>query len=345
MATLTDGADLAASSTHAGSTAASSETRFAWQAVALATWLTLGVALVSWALETGAATDAGFSPYHVPGYLALLALAAWCVILVGRAMRAGGSWRTAFPTGYGVLGAGLLALLAYVIMDVGWREGVGIGPGLEGSLAPSRVLLVIGMAPRHRAARGPRSSRRTGSVAAGRRSCPPRSPWASCSTAASIPRSTRGWRRPLRAPLDDAEVWVMAPDGTAQTRLIEATDGDEGSGATWSPDGQRIAFTRWRSGPDEPYEADIWVANADGADAHALVEGPGWHDPALVARRRLDRLHLRGCRWARHGRGSAATGAGTGSARAGVRARADHGPRLRRRVAEPGPMGRASRSA
>jgi Tol biopolymer transport system component len=249
----------------------------AWGVVALAAWLTLAVVLVSWALDTGAASDAGFSAYHVPGYLALIAIVAVCAILVVRAKRAGGTWRSAFPTGYGVLGAGLLALLGYVVLDIGWREGVGIAPGLEGGLAPSRILLVVGMVL---VAIGPlRAALLTGRTVAGG--------WPAVLSAAlvlGVLWSAGGfhvadhpWQATLpSSTLDDAEVWVMAPDGTAQTRLLEAADGVEWSGATWSPDGTRIAVTRWQTPVDGSSEADIWIADADGSNARPLVEGPGW---------------------------------------------------------------------
>ena len=51
-----------------------------------------------------------------------------------------------FPAGLGSLGAGVLVLLAYVVLDVAWREGVGIEFGIDNAIAPSRVLLLVGLA-------------------------------------------------------------------------------------------------------------------------------------------------------------------------------------------------------
>ena len=46
----------------------------------------------------------------------------------------------------------------------------------------------------------------------------------------------------------------------------------------WSPDGSRIAFVRFtgleHGSPTQ--DADIWVADADGNNAHVLVGDPGW---------------------------------------------------------------------
>ena len=53
---------------------------------------------------------------------------------------------------------------------------------------------------------------------------------------------------------DDSQVWVINPDGTGLSLLI-----DDGGWPSWSPDGSRIAFTSYRDG-----KADIWVMNADG---------------------------------------------------------------------------------
>src|SRR5512135_2551440 len=115
-------------------------TRFGWISIFFAAWIAGGLALASWALGQGLTRDYGFSPYHVPAYLGIVALAVFCGAILVRAVRRGRPWRTAFPPGYGVLGAGALVLLAYPIADLAWREGVGIavvnGSVVEEWLAP-----------------------------------------------------------------------------------------------------------------------------------------------------------------------------------------------------------------
>ena len=54
------------------------------------------------------------------------------------------------------------------------------------------------------------------------------------------------------------EIYMMNPDGSAQTRLTHNTSRD--SQISWSPDGQWIAFVSERDG-----EAEIYVMKADGA--------------------------------------------------------------------------------
>src|SRR6186997_3522884 len=117
--------------------------RWGWIAVLLAAWIVLGVFLVVWALTGGLIRDPGLSLYHLPIYSGLLALSAFSAWVVVSARRRGIGWRKAFPTGYGSLGAGAVALVATLVLDVAWREGVGINPGIENAYAPSRVLLVV----------------------------------------------------------------------------------------------------------------------------------------------------------------------------------------------------------
>ena len=59
----------------------------------------------------------------------------------------------------------------------------------------------------------------------------------------------------------DADVWVMAPDGTAQ-RMIAGGPNDEIE-PSWSPDSDRIAFLRG----DE-----LWVVDADGSGERFVTE-------------------------------------------------------------------------
>jgi TolB protein len=64
------------------------------------------------------------------------------------------------------------------------------------------------------------------------------------------------------------ELYVMNADGSGERRLT-IDDGSNRS-PTWSPDGNRIAWTRWSG------STDIYVADADGSDAQNLTPGPGY---------------------------------------------------------------------
>jgi TolB protein len=245
---------------------------FAWLALFFALWLLAGLSIALNALNDGLTNDVGFSIYHLPFYLCLGALAATSLVLVVRAARAGRRWTEAFPPGYGSLGAGLLVLVAWPFVDVGWREGVGIASsGIETGLAPSRIILGVGVllvlvTPLRAALRA------GGGV----------NPWpAVVSTALVIGLVQPAGFHPAENPwlehvrLDpNSEVWAMDADGTHQTRLISAGDGYEAWSASWSPDGREIAFSRVHRGPEFPDDttADIWIAQADGTGSRPLVQ-------------------------------------------------------------------------
>jgi len=69
----------------------------------------------------------------------------------------------------------------------------------------------------------------------------------------------------------DAEIWTMAPNGTAQTKLTD--DGSDDFDPTWSPAGDRIAFCSNRDSADS-IEFDIYVMAADGSDVTRLTTHP-----------------------------------------------------------------------
>ena len=223
--------------------------------------------------------DVAASEYHLPLYLGIGALTVYCGVRLVRAIRRGDGWRAALPPGYGSLGLGLLATLAALILDVGWREGVGIGGGIEGGLAPSRVavaiaVVLIAITPLRAAlqlgvGRVPRVAALVsaalvlGVVGFGGRFQPAVNPWL---------------ERAGEFPWSSSEIWVMEGDGSRQTRLVEEADPEVGLGyASWSPDGSRIGYTRFTIPDldDTRTDAAVWTVNPDGTDAHEVVDGEG----------------------------------------------------------------------
>jgi TolB protein len=67
------------------------------------------------------------------------------------------------------------------------------------------------------------------------------------------------------------DVWSIKADGTGLARLTRSPAPE--FDATWSPDGDRIAFRSERSG-----EPEIWLMNADGSGRRRLADGlsPAW---------------------------------------------------------------------
>jgi Tol biopolymer transport system component len=278
MAAIAEGSSVAEMSHEVGRDEGA-DGRFTWLSIALGGWIVVGVFLVVRALNQGLADDVGLSPYHVVGYLGIVALAVVCLALVVRAVRRGRSWRQAFPLHHGTLGAGLLVLLAYIVVDVAWREGIGIQLGIESGFAPSRILLLAGLVlvtvgPLRAAVLSTEerpSGRLPAILSAGL-------VLAVVSVPGALHPAVNPWlERGPDVREDDSEIWLMDADGTHQTRLITTPDGEEASLPVWSPDGKQIAFAHWTGfHGDDLGDVDIWVANADGSGQRPLVAGEGW---------------------------------------------------------------------
>ena len=259
----------------------------AWLVTGLALWVVLGVLLVNRADEQGLVEDISFSPYHVVGYAALLTLAMYVAWTFFRALRHG-QWRNAFPPLYGGLGLALVLLISWVVIDPIWRETLGIRPGIEGGLAPPRLLIpmalvLIAIGPvREAIAERLEPGLRAGEIAIR---------WAGIVAVGVIGATlTFVAFNPVRLAINDwsvlpgsdnSEIWTMASDGSHQTRLLAAAgDGVDYSLPAWSPDGGRIAYTVWTNEgglKQNPVNADqtaaIWTVAADGSDARLLVDG------------------------------------------------------------------------
>ncbi|MBA3297914.1 MAG: S9 family peptidase [Acidobacteria bacterium] len=75
-----------------------------------------------------------------------------------------------------------------------------------------------------------------------------------------------------------SDLWVVPSDGSGAPRRLTATRGSE-SGAAWSPDGKRIAFSARREGDDA---AQIYVIDLGGGEAQRVTNlstgarGPQW---------------------------------------------------------------------
>ena len=154
---------------------------------------------------------------------------------------------------------------------------MGIGPGIEGGFAPSRVLLAVGLvlvggtALRAAIALGDPRLRWPAAISAGL-------VMAALASPGGLHPALSPWIERPSTLEPQAEVWVMDANGRRQTRLIEPDEGTGLGNPVWSPDGSRIAYVRFSGlGAGSPTrEADIWVADADGGNARVLVGDPGW---------------------------------------------------------------------
>jgi Tol biopolymer transport system component len=255
--------------------------RWAWLAVVFGIWIVGGLFALAYAYTSGLTSDSVATPYHLPLYTGVVTLAVFCLALAVREVRAGRNWRSAFPPGYGLLVTGAMLLFAWPIVEIGWREGVGIGRDeVDQFFAPSRVLLFTGcllvaVAPLRAAKLGP-----TGVAGA----------WPPVMSAAlvfmtlgafGIQPAQRAW---LEAPAPDlishSEIWAMDADGSHQTRLIVPPDGYDVGNPAWSADGRQIAYSRNQTPArmgESPADTSIWVAAADGTGQRQLIAGTGWY--------------------------------------------------------------------
>jgi Tol biopolymer transport system component len=259
-----------------------------WLVVGLAAWAAVGVSLVDRANREGLVADIGFSPYHLVGYAALAVLAIYVLGALFRGIRRG-NWRGSFPRHYEGLGLGFACLVGWVVLDTAWRNSIGVGNGIEGALAPTRLLIPVGLVlvasgPLRDALERPEADRLADRRALG----------AAVVAIGLIGAvvSLQGYN-PVRDPLNDivasaprdaSEIWSMAADGSDQTRLLAVHDvGVDYSLPAWSPDGDRVAFTKWTNVGGtasnvrtEDQTTSIWTMDADGTNAQLVVEGaPG----------------------------------------------------------------------
>ena len=279
----------------------SSEERRASRFEAVSTWLALwivaGLFLIGWALQTGRADNATFSLYHIPGYLGLVALVAIVAErLFDRSAGRGGvagrlrsAW-TGRSTGERVIAAGTGILLLYLVADLVWQAAFGIGNGLDGRIAPTRLLLPLGLGL-------VASGWLVGAALGGHRLG-----WLGVVSFTAVMAVLSFWIGPWHpvanawaatAPVPATElrteIWTMAADGGTPTRVVE-TGAGEVSEPAWSPDGRRIAYAAWTNSADRGVTADIWTVNADGSDGRQITDDterdwlPAWSpDGAWIA--------------------------------------------------------------
>ena len=298
---------------------ATTDRRNAWIALGFGAWITLGVVLVLWALGEGVTDQPFASPYDIPAYLGVFVLCLYCAIRLVASLRRGHGWRGTMPPGYGSLAFGAVAFVAALVLELGWREGVGIAEGIEENLAPTRVglsvaLLLIAVAPLRAAlvldfGRVPRLPMLLSAGMA----------LAVIGLAVRFHPAINAWfEDPGVTPFTQGELWTMDSDGSHQTRILEAPDPTIGYGyPSWSPDGQQIVFVRFDV-PDADAtrtDTDVWTMAPDGSDAHQLVGGEGMQ---WLPRLSPDGAHLAytqesiGGPWANAGPVGPAPGAGPG---------------------------------
>jgi len=71
----------------------------------------------------------------------------------------------------------------------------------------------------------------------------------------------------------DGDLWVYDLASKQQKKITNLPAGAAVTGATWSPDGQRLVFAQfWRRPNERSSGADLMIANADGSNAQPFAE-------------------------------------------------------------------------
>jgi Tol biopolymer transport system component len=79
----------------------------------------------------------------------------------------------------------------------------------------------------------------------------------------------------------DVDIWTINPDGSDPLNLTADSTGDDVL-AAWSPDGERVAFTRDADGLQGPDDSEIWLMRADGSGQKQITDNaeydlePAW---------------------------------------------------------------------
>jgi len=273
---------------------APADRRIAWVALGFGGWITLGLVLALWAIDQGVADHPFASPYHIPAYAGLVTLCVYCAARLVISLRRGTGWRGTLESGYGTLAIGAITAVVALILELGWREGIGINLGIEENIAPTRVavslaLFLVAVAPLRAAlllepGRVPRLPMLLSAGLA----------LAVIGLAVRFHPAVNPWFEDAGVPqYAPAELWVMDANGSHQTRILETNDPAIGYGyASWSADGAQIVYSRFDI-PDMDEtrtDADIWTMAPDGTGSRQLAGGEGmqWipklsHDAHWVA--------------------------------------------------------------
>jgi hypothetical protein len=78
-------------------------------------------------------------------------------------------------------------------------------------------------------------------------------------------------------PAGVSEIFTMNANATGVTQITPSNDGRAAAGASWSPDGTKIAFVSMVAPSDYLQFGEIWIMDADGGNAHAILSAPGHH--------------------------------------------------------------------
>jgi Tol biopolymer transport system component len=95
---------------------------------------------------------------------------------------------------------------------------------------------------------------------------------ASCQGLNRQPSASEGVQGRIAWP-KDSDLWVYNLSTQQQQKITNLPNSSAVTGASWSPDGKRIVYSQfWRRPNERASGADLFVANADGSNAHIFAE-------------------------------------------------------------------------
>src|SRR5215813_7016784 len=93
-----------------------------------------------------------------------------------------------------------------------------------------------------------------------------------CQALGQQPSASKGAEGRIAWP-KDGDLWVFDLVSKQQTRITNLPQGAAVTGATWSPDGQRVVYAQfWRRPNERSSGADLMIANKDGSEARVFAE-------------------------------------------------------------------------
>jgi Tol biopolymer transport system component len=229
----------------------------------------LGLFIDGWAHNHGRVDESFFTPWHAIFYSGYMLLGAILLLKITRNQRQGFRGLKAIPSGYNPAMAGLLVFGFGGVGDLIWHTLFGIEENTEALLSPTHMLLGIGIILM---ASGPFLSARDRQDGGWRRLMP-----AIVAVLAmwSVLSFLTQFAHPLVGPWSvsnvateeiSGELFVMAADGTAQTRLTQTMNAFDTHPAL-SPDGRTIVYA---SEIGEGYE--LFLAAVDGSGHRQLTD-------------------------------------------------------------------------
>lgn len=258
--------------------------RFDWIMTGLSVLFMAGLWVDGWAHFHGEVDDSFFTPWHFLFYSAFGIVALFLAFNHWRNVGKGYHSRRALPQGYWFSLVGAMTFALGGVGDMIWHTLFGIEEGSEALTSPTHLALALGMALVFSGALRSAWVRTQSGEQRGWRALGPAIiamtllfTLVAFFTSYAHPVVTpfaAGFIEERESPPQLSQLYIMNPDGSAQTRLTNSPDLNAGSIA-WSPDGSQFVYSLGEPGDNGSGQSDLYIANADGSNSMQLTSAPG----------------------------------------------------------------------